>query len=68
MARAAMTSLDGIDELHMSGARAVFMAADAPDEAEIAAAFEKNGMKLERFEREQRSRAKRLYLVDAGVT
>jgi predicted metal-dependent TIM-barrel fold hydrolase len=63
-----MTSLEGIDQLHMSGVRAVFRAADAPDEADIAAAFAANGMKLERFERERRPRARRIYVVDAGIT
>jgi hypothetical protein len=63
-----MTSLDGIDRLHMSGARAVFRASDPPDEAEITAAFAANGMKLERFERERRPRARRIYVVDAGIT
>lgn len=64
-----MASVDGIAELHMSGARAVFrMESGAPNEVELAAAFKKEGMELTTLESVQRPRAQALYLVDAGVT
>ena len=46
-----MESIDGIAELHMSGARAVFVPAKGAriDEATVAAAFEERGMKLESY-------------------
>ena len=65
-----MESLDGIAELHMSGARAVFVPAKGPKitEKTVAAACEERGMKLESFERVERPRAKARYTADAGVT
>ena len=65
-----MNSVDGISDLHMSGARAVF---DLDGnrrrvEADIAAAFEEREMKLESFERVRRPRVEALYLADAGIT
>lgn len=65
-----MESIDGIAELHMSGARAVFAPAKGMkvDEATVAAAFEERGMKLESLERIERPRAKARYTADAGVT
>jgi len=65
-----MESVDGISELHMSGARAVFDLDGRADEVEaaIAAAFEEQEMKLESFEREERPRRHTLWLADAGIT
>ncbi|MEM7307197.1 MAG: hypothetical protein AAF682_11035 [Planctomycetota bacterium] len=65
-----MTSLDGIADLHMSGARAVFQLSPGADlsEMEVAKAFEDNGMKLESFERVERPLAKGKYTVDSGIT
>ena len=65
-----MTSVDGIAELHMSGARAVFTlekGATLAKEA-VAAAFEAEGMTLASFERVRRPRARSIYVIDAGVT
>lgn len=65
-----MESIDGIAELHMSGARAVFVAAKGTriHEATVADAFAEKGMQLESFNEVLRPRAKALYLADAGVT
>ena len=65
-----MESIDGISELHMSGARAVFVPAKGTtiDEATLSAAFEERGMELESYERVERPRAKARYTADAGVT
>jgi hypothetical protein len=65
-----MESIDGIAELHMSGARAVFVPAKGVriDETTVAAAFEEQGMKLESYREVLRPRAKARYLADAGVT
>ena len=65
-----MESVDGIETLHMSGARAVFELepSEKLDEAAIAAAFEGQGMQLESVTRVERPRAKTRYLVDAGIT
>ena len=62
--------MEGISDLHMSGARAVFDLDGRAKvvEAEIAEAFEEREMKLERFERVRRQRAKGLFLADAGIT
>ena len=65
-----MASGDGIEDLHMSGARAVFQlerGASVTKET-LAQAFEEQGMALESFERVERPRAKALYQVDSGVT
>jgi hypothetical protein len=65
-----MASLDGISDLHMSGARAVFgleRGAKVSKET-LATAFEAQGMQLETFERVERPRAAALYQVDTGVT
>jgi len=65
-----MNALDGIEELHMSGARAVFKTkgGSPPDETALAGAFEEQGMELMRLDRIERPRAKAVYVVDAGVT
>jgi hypothetical protein len=65
-----MTSLEGVTDLHMSGVRAVFRLERGAslDEDDLAQAFEKNGMKLESFERVRRPRASARYEVDSGVT
>ena len=65
-----MESLDGIAELHMSGARAVFVPARGSkiDEDAVAAAFEERGMELVSYERVERPRARARYEADAGVT
>lgn len=70
MARAAMKSLDGIDELHMSGRRAVFTLEKGArlSEDEIAEAFEDQGMKLVSHETVERPRVGARYRVDAGIT
>jgi hypothetical protein len=69
-AREAMNSLDGIAELHMSGARAVFQIEEGADvdEDTLSDAFAEAGMKLERFERIDRQRANGIYLIDSGIT
>ena len=65
-----MNSVDGIDELHMSGTRAVFALAQGSelDEDAIAAAFDERGMKLETLERIRRPRELGVVTVDTGVT
>jgi len=65
-----MESLDGVGELHMSGARAVFQLERGAklSETDVAAAFEKVGMKLESYEKVKRPRAEGVYHVDAGIT
>ena len=65
-----MESIDGIAELHMSGARAVFVPAKGMkiSEATVASAFEERGMQLETFGEVLRPRAKARYTADAGVT
>ena len=58
-----------IDDLHMSGARAVFAKGGSRiKKADLEQAFEEQGMKLESYTRVRRPRAKAIYLVDAGVT
>ena len=65
-----MNSVEGVSDLHMSGARAVFdLRGDAEKiEAQLAAAFAQRGMKLERFERETRPRRVTLYRADSEIT
>ena len=65
-----MASLEGVTELHMSGARAVFQIekGETLKREEIADAFAEQDMKLESFERVERPRAAALYEVDSGVT
>lgn len=65
-----MTSVDGISELHMSGARAVFQLkrGETLDQEVVADAFAERGMKLESFERVERPRAAARYEVDSPVT
>ena len=65
-----MESLDGLARLHMSGARAVFELEEASTltKADVAAAFDEVGMKLESYEEVRRPRAEKTYLVDAGIT
>ena len=70
MARAAMNSVEGIQELHMSGRRAVFVLepGEQVDEGALAAAFESQGLKLASVERTQLPDAKAMLIVDTGVT
>ena len=64
-----MTSIDGIADLHMSGARAVFRPeSERIKRSTLAAAFEEQGMKLESYKRKRRPRAEAMVHVDAGVT
>ena len=65
-----MNSIDGIEELHMSGARAVFVLERGSDldEDAIAAAFTERGMELASVERIKRPRAKGVVTIDTGVT
>jgi hypothetical protein len=65
-----MASVDGIEELHMSGARAVFKLERGATVAKetLAEAFLAQGMTLESYERVERPRAAALYQVDSGVT
>jgi len=65
-----MESLDKIETLHMSGARAVFKLKPGSrlSEEDVATAFEDKGMKLEAFGEHRRPRAKWQYAVDAGIT
>jgi hypothetical protein len=65
-----MASVAGIEDLHMSGARAVFQLERGASmtKAHLAQAFEEQGMTLESFERVERPRAAALYNVDSGVT
>jgi len=62
-----MESLE-LDELHMSGARAVFRHSSKVSEDAIADALEEQGMSLESYERVRRPRSTVLYTVDTGVT
>lgn len=65
-----MASLDGVTNLHMSGARAVFQIEKGAslEKKELAQAFKQQGMTLESFERVERPRAAALYEVDSGIT
>ena len=63
-----METVEGIDELHMSGARAVFKMKGEPDRDAIAAAFEARGMELVSFESTRRPIAAEVFYVDTGVT
>ncbi|MBK8099391.1 MAG: hypothetical protein IPK26_19965 [Planctomycetes bacterium] len=65
-----MASLNGVADVRMSGARAVFQIEQGKTvtKAEVAAAFAAQGMKLESFERIERPRAAVVYEVDSGVT
>ena len=65
-----MASLEGVTELHMSGARAVFQIekGETLKREEVAEAFAEQDMKLESFERVERPRAAARYEVDSGVT
>jgi len=63
-----METVEGIDELHMSGARAVFKMRGDPDEDAIAAAFEAHGMELLSFESTRRPVPAAVHYVDTGVT
>ena len=65
-----MEAVEGIDDLHMSGARAVFTLEPGAkvEQDSIAKAFEEMGMKLESLGQEERQRAKWRYDVDAGIT
>ncbi len=65
-----MESLDGIAELHMSGARAVFEL--EPDalftKSVVAAAIKEQGLTLVSLEAMPQRDVGQMYLVDAGVT
>lgn len=65
-----MESIEGIERLHMSGARAVFVPASerAIDEGTLASAFADKGMELEVYEQVTRPRGGGLVLVDSGIT
>ena len=65
-----MESFGQIDQLHMSGARAVFTLKEDSkvSKADLEAAFEEQGMELTTFGEEPRPRPKARYKVDAGVT
>lgn len=65
-----MASLEGVTELHMSGARAVFQIERGKTltKEAIADAFAQQDMTLESFERVERPRAAARYEVDSGVT
>ena len=65
-----MESLEGIEELHMSGARAVFEAEPGVKftEDQVSAAFEEKGLTLISFEQTRRRPPAELYLVDSGIT
>ena len=65
-----MESVDGIEQLHMSGARAVFTIEDGEQVSreDLASAFEEQDMELSSYEKQVRPRAKERYLVDAGIT
>lgn len=65
-----MASVDGVTDLRMSGARAVFQIKDGTTltRGALADAFKEQGMMLESFERVERPRAGALYEVDSGVT
>jgi len=65
-----MESLDGIAELHMSGARAVFEPIQGTKFTEeiVSAALEEQGLTLVSLERTHRRPPARMYLVDSGIT
>ena len=65
-----MQSIDGIDALHMSGARATFTLEKGArvEKSTLAAAFEERGMKLESYETVERPRPAASYKADAGLT
>ena len=60
----------GIQELHMSGRRAVFVLepGEQVDEGALAAAFESQGLKLASVARPQLPDAKAMLIVATGVT
>ena len=62
-----MESLE-LDELHMSGARAVFRHSSKVSEDDIADALEEQGMSLESYKKERRPSTIALYTVDTGIT
>ena len=65
-----MESLDGLAELHMSGARAVFEL--EPDvrfpKSVVVAAVKEQGLTLVSLETMPQREVAQMYLVDAGVT
>ena len=61
-----MESLD-LDDLHMSGARAVF-SGPSIDEDDIADALAEQGLELASYKRIRRPRAAAVYHIDSGVT
>ena len=70
MTREVMTSFDSIDELWLSGRRAVFTLNDGAslEEHELADAFDEKGMELVSFEEADMPRPAATYRIDAGVT
>ncbi len=62
-----MESLE-LDELHMSGTRAVFKHSERLRKGDIVEAFEEQGMELISYRRERRSLPKVLYKIDTGIT
>ena len=65
-----MESVDGIADLHMSGARAVFTVerGERVSREDLAAAFEGQGMEVTTFGKHSRPRPKARYTVDSGIT
>ena len=65
-----MESVEGIEDLHMSGARAVFTleAGAEVSRADLDNAFEDNGMEVTAFGEHLRPRPKARYVADAGIT
>ena len=65
-----MESFDDIEELHMSGARAVFTLEPGVEvsKEDMAAAFEDVGMEVTSFGEHSRPRPKARYTIDAGIT
>lgn len=65
-----MNSIEGIQDLHMSGRRAVFSLAPGAelDEEELAEAFSGVGLELASVERTERPNALAVATVDTGVT
>ena len=65
-----MESIEDIEDLHMSGARAVFTIEQGAEvsRADLAAAFEERGMEVTSFGEHTRPRPKARYTIDAGIT
>ena len=65
-----MQSVDGVERLHMSGARAVIIPTSdfRPDEDGLAEAFAAKGMELVTYEKTTRPAFDGFVVIDAGVT